>query len=360
MNILIIGARSFPPDIGGLERYIYEFSKVASELGHNVTVITQRHKGEEKVEVDGNLKVSRGYAPEKRPLDRLFLLMNTVLKKGGGYDIYWGHGSIGAFKKWGEPYAYTIHGFTSLRETDKNPLLNKILRHLEFKILDEADLNIGVDKKSTRIAKKFNENSYLVENGVDISRFEREYEDPYSSEGKHVLFVGRLIKSKGTLDIIQGFKKYAGDETYLHIVGDGELRELVEKKASEIDNVIYEGRVDVVEKYFKYADCYVLPSYYEGFPTTVLEGMAARVPTVVSDLPAFKGNFVDGRETLIFQPGDVGGMMEDIEKVLNDEGLRDELVDKAYDKILDEYTWEAQTKKILGLFERLIDGGNRK
>jgi len=147
MDILIIGARRFPPLIGGLERYIYEFSKVATELGHNVTVLTQRHKGEAKEEVDGNLRIVRGYAPEKRPVDRLFLLLNTMLKKGDGYDVYWGHGSIGAVRKWGEPYAYTIHGFTSLRETDKNPLLNKVLRHLEFKILDEADLNIGVDIK---------------------------------------------------------------------------------------------------------------------------------------------------------------------------------------------------------------------
>ncbi len=360
MDILIIGARRYPPLIGGLERYIYEFTQVATELGHDITILTQMHKGEKKFEEKENLKIIRGYAPEKQPIDRLFLLLNTMLKREKGYDVCWGHGTIGAMAKWGEPYAYTIHGFTSLRETDKNPIFNKFQNFFEFKILDKADLNIGVDKKSTSMAKRFNENSYLVENGVDIKRFEKDYENPYPSKGKHVLFVGRLIESKGTLDIINGFKKYADDNVYLHIVGDGELKERVKKEANESDSIIYEGRVDIVEKYFQHADLYVLPSYYEGFPTTVLEGMAAKTPTVVSNLPAFKGNFEDGRETLIFEAGDVEGMMKDIENVLNDKKLREKLVKNAYNKIINEYTWEAQTKKILGLFEKLIDDGRNE
>ena len=82
--------------------------------------------------------------------------------------------------------------------------------------------------------------------------------------------------------------------------------------------------------------------------------MAAKTPTVVTDLPAFEGNFEDGEETMIFEPGDVEGMMEKIELVLKDDSICDEMIGKAYLKVKEEYTWEVQTKKILSLFEDLI------
>jgi len=356
MNILIIGSRSYPPHIGGIERYVYEFSKVASELGHNITIITQKYKGEKKYEKRENIEIIRGFTIPVRPFDQIFLYLNTLLKKKGDFDVCWGHGLSGTLISHWTPYVYTIHGFTKFRK-DKTPPFNLFTELVEDRIVDKTDMNIAVDKKTYKLAKKHNKNTYLVENGIDISRFETDYPDPYDETGDRVLFVGRLEKSKGILDIIKGFEENRSSDMKLHIVGDGLLKEDVKKRTQGSDNIIFHGRVDTVEGYFQHADCYVLPSYHEGFPTTVLEGMAARIPTVVSDLPAFEGNFEHGRETLIFEPGDVDGMMGEIEKVLNDEDLRKKLVKKAYDKVEKEYTWEAQTKKILSLFEKLIDGG---
>jgi len=164
--------------------------------------------------------------------------------------------------------------------------------------------------------------------------------------------VGRLVESKGILDIIRGFKEYPTDAE-LHIVGSGPLHEKVKDISG--GNIVYRGRVDSVEEYFKHADCYVLPSYHEGFPTTVLEAMAAKTPTVVTDLPAFEGNFEDGEETMIFEPGDVEGMMEKINRVLEDTSLRKGLIKKAFLKVKENYTWKAKTKQILGLFEKLVE-----
>jgi len=350
MDILIIGSRSYPPQIGGLERYIYEFSINASKMGHDVTVITQKHGDESKEEVMDGVKVIRCYAPKTKPIDRIFLYFNTLLKKKGDFDIYWGHGTIGTLIHNWRPYVYTIHGFTSMRE-DKNPVMNRLLKKWEYDIIDRTDMNICVDLKSYNIAKEINPNSYLVENGVDISRFSEDLKNPFEHGSKNVLFVGRLVESKGILDIIRGFREYP-TEAELHIVGSGPLHEKVKDISG--GNIVYHGRVDSVEEYFQHADCYVLPSYHEGFPTTVLEAMAAKTPTVVTDLPAFEGNFEDGVETMIFEPGDVEGMMDKIELVLKDDSICDKMIGKAYLKVNQEYTWEVQTKKILSLFEDLI------
>jgi len=353
MDILIIGARRYPPGIGGIERYIYEFSKVASDLGHNLTIITQRYPGEKDYEKIGNIEVIRCFTVHKKPFDQFFLFINTILKKKGDYDVYWGHGVSGTLiDKW-KPYVHTMHGFTHFRQ-DKTPPFNYIAEWLEYRILERTDMNIAVDKQTWEISKEYNENSYLVENGIDIERFKQRYDNPYDEGKKNVLFVGRLERSKGIIDIINGFRKFGKSGYILHIVGDGLLHDEVRSLAKKSRNIKFHGRVDSVEEYFQHADCYVLPSYHEGFPTTVLEAMAAKRPTVVTDLPAFEGNFEDGVETMIFEPGDVEGMMEKIELVLKDDSIYDEMVSKAYQKVKEEYTWEVQTKKILSLFEDLI------
>ncbi len=352
MDILIIGSRRYPPDIGGIERYTYEFAKEASSLGHHITVITQRYKGEKPYEKIGNIEVIRGFSVHIKPIDQLFLLMHTLLKKVGDYDVVWGHGVTGTIiTKW-RPYVHTMHGFTHFRQ-DKQPPFNYIAKKLEYHIITRTDMNIAVDKQTYEILKEHNPESYLVENGVDIERFVVEYPNPYSDTRKNVLFAGRLEGSKGVMDLIEGFDT-CGDKV-LHIIGDGLLKDEVVKRAEASDCIEYHGRVESVEPYFQHADLYVLASYHEGFPTTVLEAMAARVPTVISDIPSYSGIFRDSRDTLLFEPGDVDTMMEKIDKILSDEALRKQIVYNAYTKVKNEYSWEAKTREILGLFERLVE-----
>lgn len=352
MDILIIGSRRYPPDIGGIERYIYEFAKVASSFGHRITVITQRYKGEKPYEKFGNIEVIRGFSIHFKPLDQLFLLMHTLLKKVGDYDVVWGHGVTGTIvTKW-RPYVHTMHGFTHFRQ-DKQPPFNWIAKKLEYYIMPRTDMNIAVDKQTYEILKEYNPESYLVENGVNLHRFEVEYEDPYDGDRKNVLFAGRLEGSKGVMDLIEGFDT-CGDKV-LHIIGDGLLKDEVVKRASASDCIVYHGRVESVEEYFQHADLYVLASYHEGFPTTVLEAMAARTPTVITDIPSYSGIFKDSVETLLFSPGDVDGMMEKIDEILSDEALCERIVSNAYSKVKNEYSWEAKTREILGLFEKLVE-----
>lgn len=349
MKILIIGSRSFPPGIGGIERYVYEFSKAASKMGHDITVIVQRREGEKKYERFGNVEVIRCYATSVKPLDRLFMYFQTILNKKGEYDVYWGHGTVGDLLHRWKPYVYTKHGFTSLRG-DRNVVSNWILKKLEFSVLDKADMVTAVDLKSYKIVKKYNPETYLMENGIDVDRFSEEYDNPYDGS-RNVLFVGRLVESKGVIDImdaVEGMKKVC-----LHMVGSGPLEG--EIKSRESENIVFHGKVDKVEGYFQHADAFVLPSYHEGFPTTVLEAMAAKTPCIMTDLPAFKGNFSHGRDCLLFEPGDVEAMQKYIKMTLEDDKLAKHLTQRAYNKVKREYSWEAKTKEILQLFEELID-----
>ncbi len=100
--------------------------------------------------------------------------------------------------------------------------------------------------------------------------------------------VGRFcaVKNHGMLiDIFHCLHK-ACPNSRLLLVGDGELRESVEKKASLLslrDNVIFAGVRADVNEVLQAMDVFVYPSLYEGLPVTLIEAQASGLPCLISD-----------------------------------------------------------------------------
>lgn len=100
--------------------------------------------------------------------------------------------------------------------------------------------------------------------------------------------VGRFNTVKNhsfLLDIFSALKKYKKD-SILVLVGDGELREKIEKKATELgikDSIIFTGVRSDVADIMQAMDCFVFPSLYEGLPVTLIEAQAAGLHCVVSE-----------------------------------------------------------------------------
>ena len=87
------------------------------------------------------------------------------------------------------------------------------------------------------------------------------------------------------LDVFKCFNdKY--QNSVLLIVGDGEEHKSIEKKATELglfDKVIITGVRRDANKFYSAMDCFVLPSLKEGFPLTLVEAQASKLPCLISD-----------------------------------------------------------------------------
>lgn len=108
--------------------------------------------------------------------------------------------------------------------------------------------------------------------------------------GKNIISVGRLSKEKGFGELIEVFREiHEGDSEYkLHIIGDGDEREVLEKKISEYklqDDIILHGfqGKDYIEKVMYQSSVYMMTSFTESFGLVLIEAQSYGIPCVAYD-----------------------------------------------------------------------------
>ncbi|GFN32767.1 glycosyltransferase family 4 protein [Paenibacillus xylaniclasticus] len=144
-----------------------------------------------------------------------------------------------------------------------------------------------------------------------------------------LLFMGEIGQRKGIYDLVDAIRllpKEISSKLVLNICGNNELDKL-RSYIQERDvghACIVHGWIDGEKKRTLLAnsDIYVLPSYHEGLPVSILEAMANELPiisTTVGGIPEIVLNDVNG---YIMPPGSIEHLAESIEKLVNNEDLR--------------------------------------
>ena len=149
--------------------------------------------------------------------------------------------------------------------------------------------------------------------------------------------LGRLGKRKGTYDLIDAVEMAVREnsEIFICLAGDGEVdkvRSLIEEKGLE-RHIQAPGWIDGEEKleYLKKAATLVLPSYYEGLPMAILEGMAggkAILSTTVGAIP----EVVAEENGILVEPGDVAGLAQGLLRLSSDTQMLETMSRKNMEK----------------------------
>lgn len=142
--------------------------------------------------------------------------------------------------------------------------------------------------------KKY-ENSFIqFNNAIDSSKFRYDYEktkrirSEFGLENKIVIgHVGRFNKQKNHERLLKIFFeiKRKCDNSVLVLVGDGDLKKYIEKRAIELnlkDSILFLGIRDDVDKIMQIFDVFLFPSLYEGLGIVLIEAQAAGVPCLTS------------------------------------------------------------------------------
>lgn len=206
----------------------------------------------------------------------------------------------------------------------------------------------------------------VVPNGADTRVFHpRDRAEARSrlglpQEERIITFVGVLTPRKGIDTLVESMGLLArdGEAPFLTIAGIGELRDALEARARELgvlDRIRFVGKIphDEVAWWMAAGDVFCLPSLSEGLPTVVCEAMAcgrAVVATAVDGTPEIVD---DGATGLLVPPREARPLADALRRLLGDDDLRSRFEEEALRRARATYTWEANARAHVGLYEAI-------
>lgn len=216
--------------------------------------------------------------------------------------------------------------------------------------------------ESSKYLKPYKDKCIVVPLGIDLSRFGdnrcEKVNLGISSNERVVLFVGRFTYYKGLEYLLEAMREV---KAKLLIVGDGKLRQQLERKAESLGvdrKVVFLGRVSDEElKYcYQICDVFVLPSVEpsEAFGLVQLEAMAYGKPVVNTNLPTGVP-FVSrhGETGLTVPPRDSRALAKAINKILSDKELAKKFSENARKRV-QEFSKEKMLQRVYEIYCELM------
>lgn len=203
-----------------------------------------------------------------------------------------------------------------------------------------------------------NNNIYVINNFVRAIEVD---ERVRNHEGVSLLFMGRLGKRKGAYDIVEAMRLARSElpDCKFYFCGDGELEQVREKiDSADLGHICkIEGWIGPNEKsrYYSMADIFVLPSYNEGLPMSILEAMSARLAIITSPVGGIPEVIVSGKNGFLVEPGDVQALSETIKLLANDKELRTRVGLAAAESFEEKYCPEAIVPRLHAIYEKLAE-----
>lgn len=295
MKKIAIFTGYYLPHTGGVERYVCNLAKELKKQNNEVVIITTKHENSlEELEDLGYAKIYRF------PIYSLFSSRYPILKKNKKYrkltkkleeenidsiilnTRFHLTSLMGAkfAKKQNIPVCLIEHGSTHF--TVYNKLLDALGHFYEHVLTNKMKKLVkdyyGVSLKCNDWLKHFKiQAKGVFYNSIDEEEYETYKNTNYEkckSKKTIISYVGRMIKEKGILEIIDAYEELKEKEnTQLIIAGDGPLlKELQNKKMSK--NILLAGKLnhDEVMGLLNQTDIFIHPSSFaEGMPTSILE-----------------------------------------------------------------------------------------
>ena len=203
--------------------------------------------------------------------------------------------------------------------------------------------------------------SVFVINNVVSEPFKLDDADERKDEKLHLLFLGLINNDKGIFDLLQSFAQL-GDSVknnlVLHVCGAGEterLKNMIQSLHLE-HSVAFEGWVSGMEKVrlLNCCDVFVLPSYYEGLPISILEAMSygmAIVSTRVGGIPSVVTTDENG---YLLEPGETKALAKTIETLVENRDLVQWLGASSLSRI-SAYFPDAVSSQLRNMYNNLLN-----
>ena len=189
------------------------------------------------------------------------------------------------------PVVITVHG----HDIKVLPEANARWRQLITQALDNAAAVVAVSEDLASRVRSLGVSAskiHTIPNGVDCDLFEPDLARAPGAKGWHLLYVGRFDPAKGIGILLEAFARVLRKmpECRLTLVGGNEATGSEDRFKGQMEALQLDHRVswkrevkwDQIPVYMRRADLFVLPSFSEGLPLSLIESMACGLPIVAS------------------------------------------------------------------------------
>ena len=369
-RIIQVFTRYSPPYFkGGIETFIYNFSSYLFKKGYESEVIAMKDEFPYKDEQNNIIKLK----VPKIPVFVALLFQRKFWKYAKNGDVVTIHyPTLGVFKPKNKKAVLILHTLASeegqyYNRASLKGYLRKLYRVYFAGLLEKITfrkvehivcLNQDIYQKLLK-RKVPKEKISLIKNGVDTEKFAFTEPRALKEDDKvRFLYVGRLIERKNIKKMLEAFSALNRNDFKLTIVGVGPLEQQIEELVStryahlDIEFLGYKSGDDLIEEYQK-CDVYILPSFYEGLPFTLLEAMSTGKPAVVGGFANAPDIINEGKNGYIIQHNTKEDLAETINKSMENKA---EISKKAYEArriIVNQYSLNSSLKEIEVLFRNL-------
>lgn len=228
----------------------------------------------------------------------------------------------------------------------------------------KADLqNNGITKKPMKIL------GYGNVRGIDMTRFSRREsimrmaENLRDSDVFTFLFVGRIVRDKGINELVAAFNRLNEEfpKTRLWLVGFFEenldpvsstTKSIIESNKSI--EAVGEKLADELLSYYAASDCFVFPSYREGFPNTVIEAGAMDLPCIVTDINGSREIISQGENGIIIPSKNEEQLYKAMKQMITDEKGRKKMTGNARKMIADRFEQSFIRQCLYDYYEEIL------
>ena len=256
-------------------------------------------------------------------------------------------------KSFGKKVVYHMHGGGFEEFTKRHPFC-------VGKLVKKCDVIIALSEywKNYFTNKLHCNNVVIVKNVIASPVVDKKDRRDFS-----LLFLGLLGKNKGIYDLLACLNEHKDEfngRIKLYVGGNGEVQKVVDMiDKYGLNNVVsFEGWVSGKDKIklFNIADAYILPSYHEGLPISILEAMSYSLPIISTNVGGIPEILKDGENGFLITPGDKDAMYHAIHSLMNSREICGRMGEESKKKV-QEHLPRYVENQLSELYENLLGGG---
>lgn len=346
---------------GGVRSHVYDLALTLRERQHQVSVLAPAEDPDSLPDwvVDGGRPVSVPYNGSVAKVNFGFKAARHVRRwiREGQFDVLHVHEPVAPglsiLALWAAhgPLVGTWHSSTA-----RSRILSAGY-YVAQTAMEKLSGRIAVSEDARRtLVAHVGGDAVLIPNGVRL----RDYASPerleaIDPERPSMLFLGRIDEPRKGLDVLLGALPAIAEAipgVQLVVAGPGDVDDRRSSLPAQIaDRVVFLGRVSDADKVraLRSVDAYVAPhTGGESFGIVLIEAMAAEVPVLASDIPAFRRVLADAGA--VFASQDEAGLADAAIDLLTNPGRRAELIARGSQRVR-AFDWDTVVDDVIAVYD---------